>query len=79
MNALGAQWYGGIFILQFISLKMAVLLHKTALVNFPMASSVTIFVLLQVPPVTIQIKIHTSKQKMGGPTQKKSLIQSKKQ
>ena len=31
MNARGAQWDGGSFILQYTSLKMAVLLHKTAL------------------------------------------------
>ena len=40
MNAWGAQWHGGIFILQFTSLKMVLLLHKTALVNFPMATTV---------------------------------------
>ena len=40
MNAWGAQWHGGIFILQFTSLKMVLLLHKTTLVNFPMATTV---------------------------------------
>ena len=41
MNAWGAQWHGGIFILQYTSLKMVLLLHKTALVNFPMATTVS--------------------------------------
>ena len=40
MNALGVQLHGGIFILRYTSLKMAVLLHKTALLNFPMATTV---------------------------------------
>ena len=40
MNAWGAQWHGGIFILQFTSLKMVLLLHKTTLVNFPLATTV---------------------------------------
>ena len=40
MNARGAQWHGGIFMKRYTSLKMAVLLHKTALVNFPMATTV---------------------------------------
>ena len=40
MNAWGAQWHGGIFILQYTSLKMVLLLHKTALVNFPLATTV---------------------------------------
>ena len=40
MNAFGTQWCGHIFTLHFTSLKMAVLLHKTALVNFPMATTV---------------------------------------
>ena len=40
MNAWGAQWHGGIFILQFTSLKIVLLLHKTALDNFPMATTV---------------------------------------
>ena len=40
MNACGAQWHGNIFILQYTFLKMALLLHKTALVNFPMATTV---------------------------------------
>ena len=44
MNAWGAQWHGGIFILQYTSLKMVLLLHKTALVNFPMATTVTLLV-----------------------------------
>ena len=39
MNARGAQRHDGIFMLQYISLKMAVLLHKTALVNVPMATT----------------------------------------
>ncbi len=39
MNARGAQCDCGTFILQYASLKMAVLLHKTALVNFPMATT----------------------------------------
>ena len=43
MNAWGAQWHGGIFILQYTSLKMVLLLHKTALVNFPMATTVLVF------------------------------------
>ena len=40
MNGLGVQWRGGIFIFQLTSLKMTVLLHKTALVNFPMGTTV---------------------------------------
>ena len=40
MNAWGAQQHAGIFILWYTSLKMALLLHKTALVNFPMATTV---------------------------------------
>ena len=40
MNALGTQKHAGIFILWYTSLKMALLLHKTALVNFPMATTV---------------------------------------
>ena len=43
MNAWGAQWHGGIFIQQYTSLKMVLLLHKTALVNFPMATTVDDF------------------------------------
>ena len=39
VNARGAQRHDGIFILQYTSLKMAILLHKTALVNFPMATT----------------------------------------
>ena len=42
MNARGAQQHAGIFILWYTSLKMALLLHKTALVNFPMATIVHI-------------------------------------
>ena len=38
MNAQGAQRQDSIFILWYISLKVAVLLHKTVLVNFPMAT-----------------------------------------
>ena len=41
MNAWGAQQHAGIFILWYTSLKMALLLHKTALVNFPMATTVS--------------------------------------
>ena len=40
MNVQGTQRHDGIFILGFTSLKMAVLLHKTVLVNFPMATTV---------------------------------------
>ena len=40
MNAWGVQRHGGIFILQYSSLKMILLLHKTALVNFSMAITV---------------------------------------
>ena len=40
MNAKGSQCLGGIFTLQYIILKMTVLLHKKALVIFPMATSV---------------------------------------
>ena len=42
MNAWGAQQCAGIFILWYTSLKMAHLPHKTALVNFPMATTVHI-------------------------------------
>ena len=42
MNVYGAQQHAGIFILWYTSLKMALLLHKTALVNFPMATTVWI-------------------------------------
>ena len=34
------QWHSGTFVLRYTSLKMAVLLHKTALINFPMATTV---------------------------------------
>ena len=40
MNGPGVQWRGGIFILEKSSLKMTVLLHKIALVNFPMVTTV---------------------------------------
>ena len=40
MNALGSQWLGGIFTLQYTTLKLTVLLHETALINFPMATIV---------------------------------------
>ena len=40
INAQGPHWNSDIFILRYTSLKMAVLLHKTALVNFPMATTV---------------------------------------
>ena len=40
MNAWGAQWLGGNFTLQYTTLKLTVLLHKTALVNFLMATTV---------------------------------------
>ena len=43
MKVQGAQWHGSIFILQYTSLKMVLLLHKTALVNFPMATTVNEF------------------------------------
>ena len=39
MNARGVQRLDGIFILRYTSLKMAVLLHKSVLVNFPIATS----------------------------------------
>ena len=39
MNALESQLLGGIFTLQYTILKMTVLLHKTALVNFPIATT----------------------------------------
>ena len=40
MNARGGQQDGGTFILRNTSMKMVVLLHKTARVNFPMATTV---------------------------------------
>ena len=40
MYAQGAQVHYGIFVLQYTSLKMADFLHKTAFVNFPMATTV---------------------------------------
>ena len=40
INGQGPQWHNGIFILRYTSLKMSVLLHKTALVNFLMATTV---------------------------------------
>ena len=40
MNAREGQWHGGIFILLYTSLKIALFLHKTALINFPMATTV---------------------------------------
>ena len=40
MNDWGSQYLGGIFTLQYTILKMTILLHKTALVNFPMATTV---------------------------------------
>ena len=40
MNGQGDQWRNSIFTLRYTSLKMAVLLLKTALVNFPMATTV---------------------------------------
>ena len=45
MNAQEAQWHGDIFILRYTSLKIAVLLHKTALVKFPIATNVRAFLL----------------------------------
>ena len=39
MNARGGQQDGGTFILRYTSQKIVVLLHKTALVNFPMATT----------------------------------------
>ena len=43
MNGRGAQWHNGTLVLQYTSLKMEVLLHKTALVNFPMVTTVIYF------------------------------------
>ena len=40
MNAQGAQWDGGNFILGYNSLKIAVLLYRTVLVNSPMETTV---------------------------------------
>ena len=40
MNTQGEQRHDGIFIFGYTSLEMAVLLHNTALVNFPMATTV---------------------------------------
>ena len=40
MNSYGVQQHAGNSILWYTSLKMALLLHKTALVNFPMATTV---------------------------------------
>ena len=40
MNARGAQWLDDILKLRLTSLKMTVLLQKTALVNFTMATTV---------------------------------------
>ena len=37
MNAWAAQWLGGIYIFEKTYLKVTVLLHKTAFVNFQMA------------------------------------------
>ena len=45
MNGWGVQWRGGIFTMQYTSLKMTVLLHKTAHVNFPMATTLGISIL----------------------------------
>ena len=39
MNTRGAQLLGGIFTLQHTILKMTVLLHRRAPVNFPMAAT----------------------------------------
>ena len=41
MNTWGAQWLDDTFILWYTSLQMTVLLHKTAIVNFPMATTVS--------------------------------------
>ena len=40
MNTRGAHLYGVIFILEYTSLKIVFLLHKTVLTNFPMATTV---------------------------------------
>ena len=48
MNARGAHHYAGIFMLSYIPLKMAVLLHKTTLVNFPMATTVYVIECLEI-------------------------------
>ena len=42
MNARGVQTHNGISILQYTSMKMAVLLHKTSLLYFPMATTVNL-------------------------------------
>ena len=42
INDLGVQWHNDIFILQYTPLKMAVLLHKTALVNFLISTTVQV-------------------------------------
>ena len=39
MNGRESQWHNVILIFRYISLKMAVLLHKTILVNFPSATT----------------------------------------
>ena len=39
-NASSYQWCGFIFILYYYHLKLALLLHKTALVNFPIGTTV---------------------------------------
>ena len=64
MNAWGAQWYGGIFILQYFSLKIVLLLHKTALVNFPMATTVVpdIFIARDIIPLNWELP-YTHQQK----------------
>ena len=60
MNAQGAQWHGGIFILQYTSLKMALLLHKTTLVNFPMATTVITYLVFG-KPLSLAAKSWTSR------------------
>ena len=40
INARGTQWLGGNFALQYTILKMTVLLHKIALANFQIATTV---------------------------------------
>ena len=41
INAFSSQWCGCIFILCYTHLKLALLLHKTAIVNFLMSTTVS--------------------------------------
>ena len=41
INTFSSQWCGWIFIVCYTHLKLALLLHKTVLVNFPIATTVS--------------------------------------